>query len=106
MQSPSRGMITPPITQQCGEIDMNEVEMKTLLAEGVCEVGFTKVNGEFRLMKCTTSPELIPKSVLPKEGSSQSWPDDVIRVYDVVAEGWRSFKSQSVISFDLITKIG
>lgn len=88
---------------------MSVDEMKTLLSESVCEVGFMKMNGEFRLMKCTTSSKFIPEQSLPKEttddGPSYAWPENVVRVYDVTAEGWRSFRVENVTSFNQVVNV-
>jgi hypothetical protein len=61
-------------------------------------VTFNKVNGDERVMTCTLKPELIPESVQPKETGREPSAKELenIRVYDVNAEGWRSFKVANV----------
>lgn len=61
-------------------------------------VTFNKVNGDERVMTCTLKPELIPESVQPKETGREPTAKELenIRVYDVNAQGWRSFKVANV----------
>jgi len=79
---------------------MNYNEMKSDLSKAVCNVKFTKVNGEFRDMLCTLNDGYIPKEAHPKVKNDDIDKNvDVIRVYDVTAQGWRSFKVDSVKDF-------
>lgn len=72
------------------------------LRAGVKTVTFTKVNGDERVMDCTLKMDLIPTEMQPKtdgnltEGATN---ETVIKAYDVKAEGWRSFKVDSVKNF-------
>lgn len=82
-------------------------EMLTMLKSGVCTLVFTKVNGEVRKMRCTLVRDLIPTESHPKTLSddpkeSETKPDntDIIKVYDLDANGWRSFRVSSVSSFN------
>lgn len=78
--------------------------MLVLLRSGVCQVLFTKVNGEERNMRCTLVRDMIPTDQTPN--SVEATPDaeqptsDVIRVFDLNANGWRSFKVANVTKFD------
>ena len=73
-------------------------EIKHILGRGdILIVEFTKKNGEKRKMKCTTSLDRIPDSAHPQEGSTFTYnTDKSLRVYDIEAEGWRSFRVDSV----------
>lgn len=62
-----------------------------------CRVIFTKTNGEERDMVCTLVEETIPEANKPKVGGEYN--QEVIRVWDVNAEGWRSFRVDAVKSF-------
>ena len=74
-----------------------------LLRAGVCTVTFTKVSGETRVMKATLNPAFIPAVQTPptlqeqKEQAERTL--DVIRVFDTEAQGWRSFRIDSVTDF-------
>lgn len=72
--------------------------LKSHLDFGPVTVTFTKVDGSERIMECTTNSELIPKveqaSSEPKKEKKKS--DEAITVYDLQANGWRSFRWDSV----------
>ena len=93
---------------------MNDIDLTTqrevylsALRIGLCTVTFTKVNGDTRVMKCTLSDNFIPMSdrVAPVASSTaqeiepQGLSKEVIRVFDVEVNGWRSFRIDSVIDF-------
>lgn len=72
------------------------------LRTGVKTVTFTKLNGEERVMDCTLNMELIPIESQPKTDGNvteSTAAETTIKVYDVKAEGWRSFKVDSVKNF-------
>ena len=71
---------------------------KELHKRGVI-VTFKKKNGELREMHCTTNLDLVPPSSWPKGETelSEETRASNIRVYDVEAQGWRSFLSENVI---------
>lgn len=75
-----------------------------MLRDGVVTVTFTKVDGTERVMKCTLMSEYVPQSqnssanaVLLQESGS----DNNISVWDVEANGWRSFRVGSVKSLSI-----
>ena len=70
--------------------------MKELLKNNVVKVVFIKKNGDRREMLCTLKTDIIPKV----SGTSKERTDDLMVVYDIEAEGWRSFYESSVISFE------
>lgn len=72
------------------------------LRRGVYRVTFTKVNGEQRVMRCTLNQTLIPEVHTPKgvNESAEQPSLEVIRVFDLEANGWRSFRIDSVQAFE------
>lgn len=67
------------------------------LQTGVALVTFTKADGSLRDMKCTLQPRLLPPQL--KESTVKLDPQsDALRVYDLEADGWRSFKISRLIS--------
>jgi hypothetical protein len=71
-----------------------------VLRNTVGVVTFNKIDGEERVMTCTLNPSVIPsapvvESALPKKEPKKR-SDSVLAVYDVNAQGWRSFKIKSV----------
>lgn len=76
-------------------------DMVAALRKGVCQVEFTKVNGDFRDMRCTLNDSYIPLELKPKDDDSGVQRTlDVIRVFDINAQGWRSFRVDNVVSFN------
>ena len=73
------------------------------LKEGLTEVVFTKVNGERRVMLCTLKETEIPAEHLVPSENPKKLSEDVIRVWDIEAKGWRSFRHDSVINFSSFT---
>lgn len=70
-----------------------------MLREGVVSVKFTKKDGDVRDMKCTLLTSHIPEDKQPK-GTSGPIDESVVRVYDIDADGWRSFVLANVISVE------
>lgn len=73
----------------------------SMLRDSVVTVTFTKVDGTERVMKCTLMSEYVP--VNENSASNQvllqeSGNDNNISVWDVEANGWRSFRIGSVKS--------
>ena len=73
-------------------------DLKEFLHTEVIEVAFTKKNGDDRVMKCTLMAKEIPTEMAPKNIGNP--PDeenrDYMNVFDVEAQGWRSFILSSV----------
>ena len=84
------------------DIDTSQLtsSIKAILHERSAVVTFKKVNGDERVMTCTTNLELIPPSGWPqgKMELSEETKNQTIRVYDLKAQGWRSFKIENFIS--------
>jgi len=77
-------------------------EYIALLKSSVCKVTFTKVNGEVRNMRCTLLRDMIPQNSTPKafdDEKVEAGLSEVIRVFDLTAQGWRSFKVANVTEF-------
>lgn len=64
-------------------------------------VKFEKVNGDIRKMRCTLKYDLLPEMVQERMQSESMTEHkrnpDVMTVYDLDADGWRSFHLSSVI---------
>jgi hypothetical protein len=78
---------------------MNRYELKQTLQKGVATVTFTKKDGSLREMKCTLNSEYLPPQLL-QEGdvSDRKENEDVLAVWDIDSNGWRSFRMDSIIS--------
>ena len=72
--------------------------LKNLLHSNVVEVVFTKVNGEKRVMKCTLQESFLPEQ---KGDTERKKNENVLAVYDIDSNDWRSFRFDSVISYNI-----
>lgn len=68
-----------------------------VLRTGKITVKFTKKDGSERKMLCTLSENEIPSEKSPKN-TGKAKNDDVIPVFDVEKQEWRSFRIDSVVS--------
>ena len=77
--------------------------LRTLLHEGIVGITFIKKDGSERLMQCTLAESKIPSEFAPK-GSEKAKSDEVLPVFDVENDGWRSFRWDSItkIEFSLV----
>lgn len=72
------------------------------LRSNVVEVHFTKTNGENRVMRCTLAKHMLPESYqksLEEQAEEKNFHKenpDVLAVWDLGANGWRSFRIDSV----------
>lgn len=66
------------------------------LRNGVCTVTFTKVDGSERVMTCTLQPKYLPEEYRNKQPMLTETIGNSISVWDVNADGWRSFRVDSV----------
>jgi hypothetical protein len=63
-----------------------------MLEQSVVEVTFTKKDGTERVMNCTLLEDYLPETT----GAGRSAGSDALAVYDVDADGWRSFRWDSI----------
>lgn len=76
---------------------LNKTEILEALFNNIVTVTFTKVNGDERVMSCTLQEKYLPEgtgSIEPKVQSAQS-------VWDIKAEGWRSFRWDNVKGWEI-----
>lgn len=93
-------------------IDMEQFNALTLdekrdyltlkLQFGEVEIEFTKVDGSNRVMPCTLASQLIPTApiVEGKVKKERKENPNVIRVFCIDKQEWRSFRIDSVISIN------
>ncbi len=77
---------------------INKQELLNLLHTENVVVTFKKVNGEFREMTCTLRSESIPVVESDKPKQKHTPNPEVCPVYDTKAQGWRSFRFDSIIN--------
>ena len=82
--------------------------LRSHLAFGPVTVTFTKKDGTERVMKCTTNINLVPQEVhetntdnpidFPVPKKERKINEDVMPVYDLESQHWKSFRWDSVKS--------
>lgn len=80
-------------------IQLDRDSILKILASDVAAVTFTKKDGTERVMRCTRDLKRAPHAPVPKNPNFEDSPD-VIRAYDLEAEGWRSFIVSNVKSVE------
>jgi|TARA_R110002124_G_scaffold166892_3_gene334268 hypothetical protein len=79
-------------------------EILSRLKEGISLVSFLKRNGELRTMQCTLDTTLMPphEQVVATKSFLNSSTNGVVAipVWDIEHDGWRSFRIDSIISFE------
>lgn len=77
--------------------------IKDLLQNEVVTVTFEKKDGTERVMKCTLNPTMLPARPLLEDKQPKKSNADVMAVYDLENNGWRSFTIRSVkrVQFNL-----
>lgn len=71
--------------------------LKSLLKSGVVTLNFTKNDGTKRKLKATLQESVLPKVETATAATTvRKQSDEVQPVYDLEAEGWRSFRWDSL----------
>ena len=74
-------------------------DIQLFLNSGLCQVTFTKKDGTERTITGTTNIDLIPEDKKPKN-VDRVHSVDVQPIYDIELEEWRSFRWDSVLSYN------
>lgn len=78
---------------------MNRNELIHSLKGGNVQVTFKKIDGDMRKMICTLQEDVIPKTTGKKKENK-----DVLAVWDLGKNAWRSFRIDSVKGVKLVTE--
>jgi WYL_2, Sm-like SH3 beta-barrel fold len=81
-------------------MDEDTKQIKAQLFEGPCLVTFIKVDGDKRIMKCTLNEKYIPQAEPKKTDRVKKENPDVLAVWDLEKEGWRSFRLDTIIEIE------
>jgi len=73
-----------------------------IMKDEVVELTFIKKDGTERVMYCTLKEDLLPVTEVKEETKERKVNEDVLAVYDVDAEGWRSFRWDSLTQIKLV----
>lgn len=80
-------------------IDERKALLTDTLRHEICEVTFTKVNGEQRVMPCTLREDIVPK--FESKGIKKK-NDAVLSVWCTDKNEWRSFRIDSVTGVKIL----
>lgn len=69
------------------------------LRAGLVDLQFKKVNGDLRNMVATLSEDIIPQVDIPEEGKERKANEDIVVLYDVEVNGWRSLRTENLIEY-------
>jgi hypothetical protein len=72
-----------------------------MLKVGPVIVTFNKKDGAERVMTCSLQPELLPPAPVKESTTTKKENTNIISVYDLTAQGWRSFIVKNVTNVTL-----
>ena len=78
----------------------DKATVTTMLSTGAHQICFYKTDGSVRDMTCTKDLDLIPEVDHPSGTGKRSSSDTTVTVYDMEANGWRSFVLENLITID------
>ena len=83
---------------------LNKVELKEHLSKCVAEITFNKVDGSVRKMNCTLMADYIPQLVSEEQVAHvpRVQNDEVMAVWDLDKQNWRSFRLDSITNVNYI----
>lgn len=85
---------------------MNKSDVLGMLSEGIVEVQFTKVDGSTRVMLATLDRNIVPTGDADEQKEVNRMADSTQPVWDTIADGWRSFKWNTVTSVNKMVTPG
>ena len=80
-------------------------DLKLLLEQNVLVIDFNKLNGDKRVMTCTLRDDMKPRATKDDTLSQKKVreiSDAVVSVWDVNAQGWRSFRYDRINSTGIV----
>ena len=82
----------------------DKVILKESLARCVAEITFNKVDGSVRKMNCTLMTDHLPQVISEEQVAHvpRVQTDEVLAVWDLDKQGWRSFRLDSIINVNYI----
>lgn len=81
---------------------MNREQIVEQLKHNVCEVTFTKVNGDKRVMPCTLREDMLPPVIKEDVNADRKVNEKTVSVWVTDANGWRSFRVDSVLELKVL----
>lgn len=84
------------------DLDDRNREIRHLLHEHVCEVTFTKLNGDVRTMPCTLKPDAMPQVAVNEQHQTRAYKPETLSVWCVDKGEWRAFRVANVTEVRVI----
>ena len=83
---------------------LSKTELKEHLSKYVAEITFNKVDGSVRKMHCTLMADYVPHVVSEEQVAHvpRVQNDEVLAVWDLDKQGWRSFRLDSITNVNYI----
>lgn len=88
------------------ELDLFFENVKSMLKKQKLTITFTKKDGSERIMHCTLDPTKLPEIPVTEstESKTRKVNNDIVSVFDIEAQGWRSFTKTAVQCIDFTNK--
>ena len=82
--------------------NLDFIMLENQLSHSKVKIEFIKIDGTYRVMVCTKSPELIPAEHMPTK-SSISMPENtsIFKVFDLEKMAWRTVRKNSLRQWQL-----
>ena len=92
-----------PDQETFNDIDVFRGWLKGVLTVQPATITFTKKDGTERVMNCTLRADMLPAVEIKEDKAPRKQNDSVLSVYDLDAQGWRSFTINAVkrVSFTM-----
>lgn len=85
------------------EVELFFDRIKDILRNQELTITFTKKDGTDRVMRCTLDPNKLPVKESSDTNTQRKTNTDTMAVFDLDAQGWRSFTKKSVKTIDFTT---
>lgn len=80
-------------------------ELKEVFSKNIVNLTFKKIDGTERTMKCTLDPMFIPGRDKPTSSKKKIENENVLPVWNIDEQGFRSFRVDSLISYDIVKRL-
>jgi hypothetical protein len=86
----------PAVDYNDNDWDVFSKWIKGILIVSDTTVTFTKKDGTERVLRCTLRPDALPVQEVTESKEPRKMSDSTLSVYDLEANGWRSFTIRAV----------
>lgn len=80
-------------------------ELKEVFSKNIVNLTFKKIDGTERTMKCTLDPMFIPGRDKPTSSKKKIENENVLPVWNIDEQGFRSFRVDSLIGYDIVKRL-